>query len=156
MKLKIYVIGKSDPEFVRAGVDFYLKKLSHLCSVEWKELIPKLKNIDPERTLTIESEILLKHLDSGDQLILLDEKGLNFKSSLNFSDYIQKKQNSGIKTVVFLIGGAYGFDVSIYNRANEKISMAPMTFSHQNIRLIFLEQLYRAYSILNHLPYHHP
>ena len=101
----------------------------------------------------LEAEKIISKLKSDDFLILLDEKGKSF-SSVQFAQYIEKKSNQSTKKIVFLIGGAYGFDTKIYERANDKISLSDMTFSHQLIRLIFMEQLYRAYTILHNLPYH--
>jgi 23S rRNA (pseudouridine1915-N3)-methyltransferase len=155
MKIKVLAIGKSNPTFMMEGVAFFTAKLKHLCDMEWRELLSKNKHEQPEKILQVESALFLKNIEPSDYVILLDERGTTFASSIQFSEYLNKKNSSGVKRIVFLIGGAFGFDPSIYERANEKISMASMTFSHQNIRLIFLEQLYRGYAILNHLPYHH-
>lgn len=155
MKIKILSLGKSDPNFIHEGIQFFKNKLIHFCDFEWMELVPKKKNEQAELAKKIEAEILLSKLETSDYVILLDELGRNFKSSHDFSEFINKKQISGVKRLIFIIGGSHGFDPTIYSRANEKISMATMTFSHQMIRLIFLEQLYRGYAILHHLPYHH-
>lgn len=155
MKLKIITIGKSDPSFISDGIDFFKNKIKHFCDFEWVELVPKKKSESAELTKKIDADLLIANIETSDYVILLDEVGKTFKSSYDFSDYINKKQISGVKRIVFIIGGSFGFDDIIYTRANEKISMASMTFSHQMIRLIFLEQLYRGYAILNHLPYHH-
>lgn len=155
MKIRTIVIGKSNPNFIIEGVQFFQKKLVHFCDFEWKEILSKNKFEDPKKILALEAELFMKHIDSSDMVILLDEKGKSFKSSHDFSEFLNKKQISGSKSIVFLIGGAFGFDEIIYQRANEKISMASMTFSHQMIRLIFLEQLYRGFAILKNLPYHH-
>ena len=155
MKIKVITIGKSNPSFVAEGCQFFLQKLKHLCDIEWIDIISKNKHEDRNSILKLEASYFLQHIETGDFVILLDERGKNFKSSIDFSDFLNKKQISGTKRIIFLIGGAFGFDESISLRAQEKISLASMTFSHQMIRLIFLEQLYRGYAILNHLPYHH-
>jgi 23S rRNA (pseudouridine1915-N3)-methyltransferase len=155
MKFKIISLGKSNPNFIAEGVQFFNQKIKYFCDYEWIELLPKKKFENPELTKKYESELLLKTLEDSDHVILLDEGGKNHHSSKDFSEFINRMQSSGVKRVVFIIGGAFGFDEAIYTRANAKISMASMTFSHQMIRLIFLEQIYRGYAILNHLPYHH-
>lgn len=155
MKIKIISIGKSSPAFIHEGVSFFNNKVKHFCEYEWIELVPKKKFEHADKTKLYESELFLNQIDKSDYVILLDELGRKFSTSHDFSEFINKKQVSGTKRLVFFIGGAFGFDDSVYQRSNEKISMASMTFSHQMIRLIFLEQLYRGYAILNHLPYHH-
>jgi 23S rRNA (pseudouridine1915-N3)-methyltransferase len=155
MKIKILTIGKSDPNFIKEGIAFFQNKIKHFCDFEWVELVPKKKSENADLAKKIDAELLLSHIEISDYVILLDERGKSFKSSYDFSEFINKKQISGVKRIIFIIGGSHGFDESIYSRANEKISMATMTFSHQMIRLIFLEQLYRGYAILNNLPYHH-
>ncbi len=155
MKIKVISIGKSAPAFIAEGVQHYNQKIKHFCEYEWLELLTKKKSELAEQSKKIDAEIILTHLQSSDFVVLLDERGKTFESSYDFSEFINKKQISGRKRIVFIIGGSFGFDESVYQRANEKISLASMTFSHQMIRLIFLEQLYRGYAILNHLPYHH-
>ncbi|MFY7861754.1 MAG: 23S rRNA (pseudouridine(1915)-N(3))-methyltransferase RlmH [Chitinophagales bacterium] len=155
MKIKIISLGRSNPNFISEGVQFFNQKIKHFCDYEWIELLPKKKFENPELTKKYESELLLKTLDDSDHVILLDEGGKKHQSSKDFSEFLNRTQASGVKRVVFIIGGAFGFDESIYSRSNSKISMASLTFSHQMIRLIFLEQMYRGYAILNHLPYHH-
>src|SRR5690606_8750240 len=120
-------------------------------------IIPDIKNsksLSEEQQKTKEAETVLKHLDSSDTIILLDEKGKNYTSE-GFSEMIQKKMNSGIKNLVFIIGGPYGFSEQLYQRTNEKLSLSAMTFSHQMVRLFFIEQLYRAFTIIKNEPYHH-
>ncbi len=155
MKIKVLSIGKSNPDFIKEGIAFFHNKIKHFCDFEWQELVPKKKSELADISKKIDAELLLNHIEDSDFVILLDERGKTFKSSYDFSEYLNKKQLSGVKRLVFVIGGSFGFDESIYQRANEKISLAPMTFSHQMIRLIFLEQLYRGFAILHHLPYHH-
>lgn len=156
MKIKFICIGKTGKSFLEEGENEYLKRLKHYVSVERIE-IPDLKN---QKKLTFEQikemegkEILLK-LQSGDQLILLDERG-KMHSSMEFANFMQQKFNSGGKSIALVVGGAYGFSEEVYGLANAKISLSAMTFSHQMIRMIFLEQLYRAMTILKGEPYHH-
>jgi 23S rRNA (pseudouridine1915-N3)-methyltransferase len=112
------------------------------------------KNLSETQQKITEGNEILKRINKPDTLILLDEKGKSFSSVL-FSQFLQKKMNSGLKTLVFVIGGPYGFSNEIYQRANGKISLSPMTFSHQMVRLFFIEQLYRGFTILRNKPYHH-
>jgi 23S rRNA (pseudouridine1915-N3)-methyltransferase len=155
MKIKVIGIGKSAPAFIAEGVQHYSQKIKHFCEYEWLELVTKKKSEQAEQSKKIDAEIILTHLESSDFIILLDERGKAFESSYDFSEFINKKQISGRKRIVFIIGGSFGFDQMVYDRADEKISLASLTYTHQMIRLIFLEQLYRGYAILNHLPYHH-
>ena len=156
MKIKIIVIGKTHKSFLIDGENEYLKRLKRYVPIEKVE-IPDLKNakkLSQQEIKQKEGENILQRLDSGDYLILLDEKGKTF-SSLKFSKWLQEKMNRSYKKLVFVIGGAYGFSDEVYSRANEKIALSEMTFSHQMIRMIFIEQVYRAFSILNNEPYHH-
>ncbi len=153
MKIEIWWIGKTFQDFTNKGCNEFLKRIQKYTNIETIE-IQEVKGIsDSISTKRTEAEKILAKLKNNDILILLDEKGLKL-NSIEFADFIQKKENQSIKKIIFLIGGAYGFDESIYFRANDKISLSNMTFSHQLIRLIFMEQLYRAYSILKNLPYH--
>ena len=113
-----------------------------------------MKNLSENQQKEKEGELILSKIGSSDQLILLDENGKNF-SSVGFSEELQKKMNSGIKTLVFVIGGPYGFSETVYAKAQGKISLSKMTFSHQMVRLFFIEQLYRGFTILRNEPYHH-
>lgn len=156
MKVKFICIGKTGKAFLEAGEKEYLDRLKHYVSIDRIE-IPDLKNA---KNLTIpqikelEGKEILSKTQQGDQLILLDENG-NQYSSVAFSQFIQQKFNSGGKNLVFVVGGAYGFSEAVYVAANGKISLSKMTFSHQMIRMIFFEQLYRAMTILKGEPYHH-
>jgi 23S rRNA (pseudouridine1915-N3)-methyltransferase len=156
MKIKLLAVGKTDDKYLQLLIDAYKKRLDHYIKFEI-QIIPDIKNV---KNLSIneqkerESDMILKHLKPTDQLILLDEKGYEFRS-IDFSRFIQKKMNSGIKRMVLIIGGPYGFSEMIYNKAQGKISLSKMTFSHQMIRLFIIEQLYRAFTILKHEPYHH-
>lgn len=156
MKLSLLVIGKTDEEYLRKGIEIFLKRLPHYITFEMK-IIPDIKNsksISEQLQCEKESELLLKQISGSDELCLLDEKGIEF-SSVEFSSFLEKKMIAGTKKLVFVIGGPYGFSQNIYNRANHKISLSKMTYSHQMVRLIFLEQLYRAFTILKGEPYHH-
>jgi 23S rRNA (pseudouridine1915-N3)-methyltransferase len=119
--------------------------------------IPDIRNskiLSEAQQKTAEGEAILRLLDESDRVVLLDEKGSEFRS-VEYADWLQKRMNSGVKRLVFIIGGPYGFSPEVYSRSNEKISLSKMTFSHQIIRAIFTEQLYRAFSILHNSPYHH-
>ena len=156
MKTCLLVIGKTDAAFIREGIAEYEKRLMRYLPYEMK-ILPDVKNA---RNMTEnlqkekEGELILEQLQAGDWVVLLDEKG-NQYTSVGFADYLAQKMLMGIKRLVFVIGGPYGFAESIYQRTNEKISLSKMTFSHQMVRMIFTEQIYRALSILKGEPYHH-
>ena len=156
MQIKLLAIGKTDNKAIQNLIDDYSSRLGHYIRFEL-EVIPDLKqskSLSESLQKEKEGELILKKLSSTDELILLDERGKTY-SSLEFSDYLQKKMNSGIKQLVFLIGGPYCFSEAVYARANGKISLSKMTFSHQMIRPFVVEQLYRAMTILRNEPYHH-
>lgn len=156
MKVKFICIGKTGKFFLEEGENEYLKRLKHYIPVERIE-IPDLKNAKKltfEQIKEQEGKEILSKVQSGDQLILLDERG-DFYSSVQFSNFLQQKFNSGGKAIVFVVGGAYGFSDEVYAAATGKISLSKMTFSHQMVRMIFFEQLYRAMTILRGEPYHH-
>jgi 23S rRNA (pseudouridine1915-N3)-methyltransferase len=156
MKICLLVIGKTDEEYLQKGIELFMKRIPHYISFEMK-VIPDLKNsknLSEEQQKAKEGELILLQLIPSDDLLLLDEQGLE-TSSVDFARFLEKKMISGIKRLVFLIGGPYGFSESVYARANGKVSLSKMTFSHQMVRLIFLEQLYRAMTILKGEPYHH-
>lgn len=149
-------MGKTNHVALRDWLPEYQKRLSHYVRFEWTEL-PELKNTKNLREVTLKEEEgkrVLKQLSSQDTLVLLDEKGSQY-SSKGFADFLQKRMNAGTKNLVFVIGGPYGFSAEVYARAQYKISLSAMTFSHQMVRLFVAEQLYRAFSILNNEPYHH-
>jgi len=156
MKIKLLCIGKTDNKNLQSLIDDYIKRLGFYVSFEFVN-IPDIKNSknipEPQQKIAEGSEII-KRITKTDILVLLDEKG-KMRNSIEFSKFFQKKMNSGLKTLVFVIGGPYGFSDDLYKRANEKISLSPMTFSHQMIRLFFIEQVYRAFTILRNEPYHH-
>ena len=156
MNIKLLAIGKTDNKALQSLLDDYTKRLSFYIRFDL-EIIPDIKNVkklSESQQKEKEGELILAKLTPTDQLILLDENGTTF-SSVGFSDYFQKKMNSGAKTLVFVIGGPYGFSEEIYQKAQGKISLSLMTFSHQMVRLFFIEQLYRGYTILRNEPYHH-
>jgi 23S rRNA (pseudouridine1915-N3)-methyltransferase len=156
MNIKLLTIGKTDNKALQSLIDDYSKRLSFYIKFDL-EIIPDIKNVknlSESQQKEKEGELILAKLTSTDQLILLDEKGTTF-SSVDFSDYLQKKMNSGAKTLVFAIGGPYGFSDEVYQKAQGKISLSLMTFSHQMVRLFFIEQLYRGFTILKNEPYHH-
>lgn len=156
MNIKLLAIGKTDNKSLQALIDDYTKRLSFYIKFDM-EIIPDIKNaknLSENQQKEKEGEMILSKINTTDQLILLDENGKSF-TSIGFSEELQKKMNSGIKTLVFVIGGPYGFSDNVYKKANGKISLSEMTFSHQMIRLFFIEQLYRGFTILKNEPYHH-
>ena len=156
MKILLLVIGKTDEDYLVTGIKKYVGRLGHYVSFEMKE-IPDIRNrktLSEEQQKKAESFLLLSQLQPSDQVILLDERGKSY-TSVEFSESLEKGMASGAKRMVFIIGGPYGFDKEVYDRADAKMSLSPMTFSHQMVRLIFLEQLYRAFTILKGEPYHH-
>jgi len=156
MTIKLIAIGKTDSATLQDMIATYENRLKHYINFEL-EFIPDIKNsknLSEKQQKEKEGELIIKKLGATDVLILLDEKGKQF-SSVVFSEYLQKKMNSGIKQLVFVIGGPYGFSEEVYQKAQGKISLSSMTFSHQMVRLFFVEQLYRAFTILRNEPYHH-
>ncbi|MCF6307687.1 MAG: 23S rRNA (pseudouridine(1915)-N(3))-methyltransferase RlmH [Flavobacteriaceae bacterium] len=156
MKIKLLAIGKTDSKHLQQLIEEYTKRLGFYVSFNL-EIIPDIKNsknLSEAQQKKAEGDEILKRIDKPDTLILLDENGKTY-SSVQFSEYLQKKMNSGLKTLVFVIGGPYGFSDEIYKRANGKVSLSTMTFSHQMVRLFFIEQLYRGFTILRNEPYHH-
>ncbi len=153
MKLEIWWIGKTFQDFTHKGYLEYIKRIQKFTDIEILEIADIKGQSNPKSIKNLEAEKILSKLKSDVFLILLDEKGKQF-SSVEFADFIQQKDNQAIKKIIFLIGGAYGFDDKIYERANAQLSLSKMTYSHQLIRLIFMEQLYRAYTIIHGFPYH--
>lgn len=156
MKIELAVIGKTSIGYLKQGIDEYIKRLKHYVPFEIKYIddIKNTKNISEDQQKRTEGAKILSLLDKSDFVVPLDEHGKEY-TSMQYSSYIQKRMLSGAKKVVFVIGGPYGFSQEVYDRANDKISFSKMTFNHEMIRLIFIEQLYRAYTIINHEPYHH-
>jgi 23S rRNA (pseudouridine1915-N3)-methyltransferase len=156
MNIRLLAIGKTDNKSLQTLIDDYTKRLSFYVKFDL-EVIPDIKNVknlSEAQQKEKEGELILSKLSATDQLILLDENGTTF-SSVEFSDYLQKKMNAGIKTLVFLIGGPYGFSEEVYKKAQGKVSLSEMTFSHQMVRLFVIEQIYRGFTILRNEPYHH-
>ena len=156
MKIKLLAIGKTDNNNLITLLRSYEERLKHYVKFEL-EIIPDLKNVknlSEKLQKEKEGELILKKVRTDDNLILLDEKGKEFRS-IEFSGFLQKKMNSGIKQLVFVIGGPYGFSEKVYQKATGRISFSKMTFSHQMIRLFVVEQIYRAFTILKNEPYHH-
>jgi len=156
MKITLLIVGKTEDTYLKEGIDKYLKRLKHYTKIEVSE-IAELKNakaLTQERQKAKEAELILKKLSPLDYVILLDEKGMEL-SSPQFAAYLDKKAISSTANLVFIVGGPYGFDQTVYQRANDKLSLSRMTFSHQMVRLFFAEQLYRAFTIIKGEPYHH-
>lgn len=156
MKTFLVIVGKTNEKWLKAGIDDYLSRICKYIPFS-VILIDDIKNRSNMPEIVIknkEGELILNKIAPNDVLILLDEKGKTL-SSRDFADFIQKQMNLGLRNVYFIIGGAYGFSQAVYDRCNHKISLSPMTFSHQLARLIFTEQFYRALTIINNEPYHH-
>ncbi|QYS90676.1 23S rRNA (pseudouridine(1915)-N(3))-methyltransferase RlmH [Flavobacterium covae] len=156
MNIRLIAIGKTDNKNLQTLIDDYIKRLSFYVKFDLEIIIDikNAKNLSEVQQKEKEGELILAKLNPTDHLVLLDENGKSF-SSIGFSEELQKKMNSGIKTLVFVIGGPYGFSHSVYKKANGKISLSAMTFSHQMVRLFFIEQIYRGFTILRNEPYHH-
>lgn len=156
MKIKLLVVGKTDHKGLQAMISEYEKRLGHYINFEM-EVIPALKatkNMSVAEQQDKEGEAILSRISSSDILVLLDEQGKQY-TSMQFARYLQKLMNAGTRQLVFVIGGPYGFSNVVYSRAQHKISLSLMTFSHQMVRLFFVEQLYRGFTILRNEPYHH-
>jgi len=155
MKVKLLMVGKTKEKFIDEGFLLYKKRISHYLAFEEQTInsLKKTKNLSALEIKTQEAALILKNLTPQDTLILLDENRKTFDST-GFSGFVQQQMNAGKKQLVFLIGGAFGFSEEIYQRADFKVSLSKMTFSHQIIRLIFAEQFYRAMTILKNEPYH--
>jgi len=156
MQIKLLAIGKTDNKQLQQLMDDYQKRLSHYIKFSL-EIIPDIKNVknlSEAQQKQKEGELILSKVSKSDALILLDENGKQM-DSVGFSQYLQKHMNSGIKQLVFVIGGPYGFSKDVYQQAQGKLSLSKMTFSHQMVRLFFIEQLYRGFTILRNEPYHH-
>ncbi len=153
MKIEFWVLGKTSFKYLDEGIQDYQKRLKRFTDFQIVTF-SDIKANDPKTFMNKEAKQVLDKINPEDQLILLDDKGKNF-NSLQFAEEIEKRQMLQQKKIIFLVGGAYGFEDAIYKRANALLSLSSMTFSHQIIRLIFLEQLYRAFTIIKGLPYHH-
>ena len=155
MNIKLIVVGKNEQKYLKEALDIYIKRLTHYINFEIVVLpdVKNAKNMSVSELKDKEAELILKHSAKADKVVLLDEKGKEF-SSVEFSKYIEKQMNASLKTLAFVVGGAFGFSDKVYSQANEKLSISKMTFSHQMIRLLFVEQLYRAFTIIKGEPYH--
>jgi 23S rRNA (pseudouridine1915-N3)-methyltransferase len=156
MKITLLVVGKTDASYLQEGIKKYISRLKHYIHFEM-EVIPdvkKGKNTTSEVQKTKEGELILSRLGAGKELHLFDEHGKTF-SSVEFSSFIEKKMINSVKELIFVIGGPYGFSEEVYKKANSKISLSKLTFSHQMVRLLCVEQIYRAFTILKGEPYHH-
>ena len=156
MEVKLVTVGKTDVPWVKEGLDLYVSRLRHYVPFTLVE-IPQLKNVSAfsqEQIKEKEGELILKQVAPGDTVILLDERGRQYRS-VEWADWIQRQLSLGGKGLVFVVGGAYGFSQKVYDRANGLVSLSKMTFSHQMVRTVFAEQLYRAFTIIRGEPYHH-
>ena len=156
MKITLAVIGKTEVGYVRQGIEEYVKRLRHYVTfdIQYIEDVRNTRNMSEAQQKVAEGRALLAALEASDYVVLLDEHGTE-RTSVDFSDWLQRRMASGSKRLVLVVGGPYGFSPEVYDRANEKISLSKMTFPHELVRLIFVEQLYRAFTILRHEPYHH-
>ena len=155
MKITLLTVGKTDVRWVREGLELYVSRLSHYVRFALKEIL-ELKNVSAftkEQIKEKEGELILSSLTAGDFVVLLDERGRKYRS-VEFADFIRERLNRGAD-MVFVVGGAYGFPQKVYSRADSMMSLSDMTFSHQMVRTIFAEQLYRAFTIIRGEPYHH-
>lgn len=156
MKITLVAVGKTEDQYLIEGINKYLKRLKHYINFNIV-IVPDLKNtknLTEAQQKSKEAELISKQISSSDVVILLDEKGKKY-SSVTFSTYLNKQMVGSVQHLIFIIGGPYGFDESIYQRSNGSLSLSDMTFSHQMVRLFFVEQLYRAFTILKNEPYHH-
>ena len=156
MKIVLITIGKTNEKYLIEGISDYQRRLKHYTNFERIEIanLKNAKNFSESELMQREGELILKQIKNSDHLVLLDDKGKDFTSQ-KFAQKLQQWMLSGKKRLVFVVGGAYGFSDEIYKRGNEKLSLSKMTFSHQMVRLFFVEQIYRGYTILNNEPYHH-
>ena len=156
MNIELIVVGKTDQKEVEALVEMYAKRINRYCKFSITTLadVRNTKNMAPLRQKQLEGEAILRLVGEGDCLTLMDERGAQY-TSMEYAQWLQKRKLSGVKRLVLVIGGPYGFSEEVYKRADQKISLSKMTFSHQIVRAIFTEQLYRAFTILHNEPYHH-
>ena len=156
MNIELIVVGKTDSAEVEALVAMYAKRINRYCKFAVTTIadVRNTRNMAASRQKQLEGEAILKNIVEGDFVVLMDERGVQY-TSMEYADWLQKRMLSGVKRLVLVIGGPYGFSEEVYARANGKISLSKMTFSHQIVRAIFAEQLYRAFTILHNEPYHH-
>jgi len=156
VKILLLTIGNTDKKYMKEGIDDYVKRISFYLPFEMK-VIPDIKNrssLSKELQKEKEGLLIMNQISLGDFVVLLDERGTEF-SSVAFSKWVEKKMIAGTRQLIFVIGGPYGFSETVYQRSDTKISMSKMTFSHQMVRMIFVEQIYRAMTIIKNEPYHH-
>ena len=156
MKIKLLLVGKTTEEYLREGIALYRGRISHYVQFEIVE-IPELKGVPSltrEQIKAREGDLILKQLRDGDDVILLDERGKRFRS-VDWARHLEQKMAHASRDIVFVVGGSYGFSDAVYSRSGSSLSLSDMTFSHQLVRLIFVEQLYRAFTIIKGEPYHH-
>lgn len=156
MRITLILVGKTDEDFIKVGIEKYVSRLNHYVKLDIIEIknIKAPKSITKENLKNLEYDYVNKCLMPDDTVFLFDENGKDY-SSVGFSDFIKKSMINSIKNLVFIVGGAYGFSDKLEKRANGKISLSKMTFTHQMVRLIIVEQIYRAFTIINNEPYHH-
>ena len=156
MNVELIVVGKTDSREVEALVEMYAKRVNHYCKFSITTIadVRNTRNMAASRQKQLEGEAIMKLITEGDYVVLMDERGQQY-TSMEYAQWLQKRMLSGVKRLALVIGGPYGFSEEVYARANQKISLSKMTFSHQIVRAIFAEQLYRAFTILNNEPYHH-
>lgn len=156
MKIQLLAVGKTTTSYIMTGIEAYVNRLKHYLPFEFKVVadVKNTRRLSHEQQCQAEGAIILSTLQPGDYLVLLDEKGKEF-TSREFSGYMEKRMAAVSRNIVFVIGGPYGFSQDVYKRADDKISLSRMTFSHEMVRLFFVEQLYRAMTIMNNEPYHH-
>jgi len=156
MNIELIVVGKTDSREVEALVEMYAKRVNHYCKFSITTIadVRNTRNMAASRQKQLEGEAIMKLIGEGDYLVLMDERGQQY-TSMEYAQWLQKRMLSGVKRLLLVIGGPYGFSEEVYARANHKVSLSKMTFSHQIVRAIFTEQLYRAFTILHNEPYHH-
>ncbi len=156
MNIELIVVGKTDSKHVEELVANYSKRINFYCKFSITTLpdVKNTKNLTVSQQRTAEGEALMRQLTDSDYVVLLDERGEEYRS-MEFAQWLQKRMNSGVRRLVIIIGGPYGFSEAVYARSNSKVSLSKMTFSHQIVRAIFAEQIYRAFTILKNEPYHH-
>ena len=156
MKITLLLVGKTDKSYIKEAIEVYAKRLVHYIPFEM-QIIPDVKNakkLSTDQLKQKEGELILASVPTGSELVLLDEGGKEF-SSKGFATFLEKRMIAGTRQLCFVVGGAYGFSEEVYQKANLKFSLSKMTFSHQMVRMIFVEQLYRAFTIIKDEPYHH-
>lgn len=156
MKITLLAIGKTDVAYLKEGIEEYVKRINRYINFSF-EIIPDIKktgNLPAETQKKLEGELIVSKIGSGSEMLIFDENGKTF-TSREFSDFLQRKMASGLKELIFVIGGPYGFSEEVYKKVGTGISLSKFTFSHQMVRLLCVEQLYRAFTIINNEPYHH-